>query len=213
MHRFQKLIIIIIIILLLPAIFIHFPSFNLQEQRDTTDQLIKKHDIKTVLVFGAGIKNNYPTIVLQARLDKAAEVFYKYQLNNILVSGDNKTKDYNEPDAMKQYLVSIWKIPEKNIIADYGGRRTLDSCWRAKNVFSISKTIIITQAFHLARANYLCQEVGIDTVVPIIARNSTFGSTVTSVIREVLATWQAIGDSILNKEALIKGNGLETPIE
>ena len=175
---------------------------------DSTLELIKQLNIKTAIVPGAQVIGHIPSNILKKRLDQAGKLFSLGVITNILVSGDNSDQYYNEPLAMKIYLSEYLKVPEANIYTDYGGRRTLDTCWRARNVFNISKAVIITQAFHLSRATYLCRNVGID-VVPVIADNAGLYSTINGTGREVFASWNAIYDIFNNKKALIKPDGKE----
>ena len=99
-------------------------------------------------------------------------------------------------------------IPDDDIIKDFAGRRTHDSCWRAKNVFNIEKAYLVTQAFHLPRAVYLCESVGIDTKIAI-ATNSRKQTTYWGILREIPASWLSITETINNYEAEIKADGSE----
>ncbi len=117
------------------------------------------------LVFGAGIsKNGGPSDALYDRLTVAAQLYKAGKVSEILVSGDNSTEEYNEPDVMSQTLQKAFKIPSEAITADYAGRRTYDSCIRAKEVFGVENAILVTQEFHLPRALYTCKALGVDSV-------------------------------------------------
>lgn len=117
------------------------------------------------VVFGAGLtKNGEPSDVLKDRLRTANDLYRGGKIVRILVSGDNRFENYNEPDVMKNYLVDVLGIEEKNIVVDYAGRRTYDTCVRAKNVFQIDNAILITQEYHLFRALFLCKSFGIDSI-------------------------------------------------
>lgn len=110
------------------------------------------------LVLGAGItKSGKPFKELQARLDIAAAALNKGQVDELLLSGDNRFNNYNEPDAMKNYLVSVKHIPADKLQPDYAGRSTYESCERAAKVFGLRKTIIYSADTHLPRAIYLCR--------------------------------------------------------
>ena len=115
------------------------------------------------LVLGASVRAGEPNRVLQERLDTAALLYHEGKVQKLILSGDNRTVDYNEPEAMKRYLLNK-EIPERDLILDYAGRRTYDSCYRARDVFDVSSAIIITQDFHLPRAVYLCNALGVDAV-------------------------------------------------
>jgi SanA protein len=77
------------------------------------------------------------------------------------MSGDNSTVYYNEPESMRQYALSLG-VPDDAIVLDYAGRRTYDTCYRALNIFGIESAVITTQPYHLPRALFLCDRLGID---------------------------------------------------
>ncbi len=79
------------------------------------------------------------------------------------MSGDNPTENYDEPTTMKETAVKLG-VPESDVVLDFAGRRTYDTCFRAKEIFEVQKAILVTQEFHQARALYLCSNLGIDSV-------------------------------------------------
>lgn len=108
------------------------------------------------LVLGAGLnRDGSPGVVLRDRVSKAADLYFSGKVEKILMSGDNSTEYYNEPGAMKEYAISL-NVPETDIILDYAGRRTYDSCYRAKAIFDVNQLVVVTQAYHLPRALFLC---------------------------------------------------------
>lgn len=115
------------------------------------------------LILGASLKGGKPNTSLEDRLLAGIDLYQAKKTKKLLVSGDNRSADYNEPMAMKQFLVEKG-IPEKDIVLDYAGRRTYDSCYRAKEIFDLASLIVVTQEYHLPRALYLCNRLGIDAV-------------------------------------------------
>ena len=116
--------------------------------------------MKIGIVFGAGItKDGRPTAVLKDRVMAAVELYNAGKIQYLLMSGDNRFENYNEPLAMKNYAMELG-VPEENIIMDFAGRRTYDTCYRAKYVFGIDEAILITQQFHLPRAIFLAEHLG-----------------------------------------------------
>jgi len=77
------------------------------------------------------------------------------------MSGDNPTQGYDEPTTMKNTAVKLG-VPGSDIVMDFAGRRTYDTCYRAKEVFAVQKAILVTQEYHQPRALYLCSNMGID---------------------------------------------------
>ncbi len=165
------------------------------------------------LVLGAGVDTNNlrPTPVLQKRLDQAVSLYQQGKVKTILVSGDNRLAIYNEPLVMKKYLVEQG-VPVGAVVEDFGGRRTIDTCWRAKNVFQAKKVYLITQKFHLPRATYSCVQMGLQ-VVPVAAENSSLGTTVWGVIREIPASWLAIQETLKGYQAPVGADGTEPRID
>ncbi len=118
---------------------------------------------QVALVFGAGIRNNRPSAVLADRVEAAAALYHAGKVQKLLMSGDNRYLDYNEPAVMQAYAIEL-KVPAEDIILDYAGRRTYDSCYRAREIFGLETAILVTQTFHQARAAYLCQQLGIKAI-------------------------------------------------
>jgi vancomycin permeability regulator SanA len=81
----------------------------------------------------------------------------------ILVSGDNRANNYNEPLAMRRWLIKRG-VPTRNVVSDYGGRRTYDSLRRAQAVFGLQRAVLVTSDFHLPRALFLARSMGLDAV-------------------------------------------------
>jgi SanA protein len=115
------------------------------------------------LVFGAGLNfDGSPTTVLQDRVATAADLYFAGKVTKILMSGDNRFIDYNEPGAMYSYAIELG-IPPEDIVLDYGGRRTYDSCYRAYAIFGVKEAILVTQRYHLPRALFLCSRLEMKT--------------------------------------------------
>lgn len=114
------------------------------------------------IVFGAGLKRDgTPSDVLRDRLTVAAELLALGKVKRILVSGDNRFRDYNEPQAMHDALVEDFGVHPGAIAVDYAGRRTYDTCARARSVWAVEDAILVSQAFHLPRAIWTCERLGI----------------------------------------------------
>jgi SanA protein len=119
---------------------------------------------KVAIVFGAGLhRDGTPTTVLRDRVATAAELYKSGAIDKILMSGDNSYLNYNEPGAMKTYALELG-IPAEDIVLDYAGRRTYDTCYRAKEIFQLDSAILVTQNFHLPRALYICNILDINAV-------------------------------------------------
>lgn len=113
------------------------------------------------IVFGAGLRRDgKPTLVLRDRVARAAELYAAGKVKKLLMSGDNRFVDYNEPQAMREFAWSLG-VPDEDIVLDYAGRSTYETCYRAKAIFGVKEAILVTQRFHLPRALYTCHHLGI----------------------------------------------------
>ena len=101
--------------------------------------------------------------MLADRVTQAANLYFAGKVEKLLMSGDNRFVDYNEPEAMRQLALSLG-VPDTAIVLDYAGRRTYDTCYRAKAIFRVDQAILVTQAFHMPRAIYLCNRLGVDSI-------------------------------------------------
>jgi len=117
------------------------------------------------LILGAGINSNTktPSSILYDRVLAGVKLYNSGKVKKLIMSGDNRYQDYNEPDVMKQTAVDLG-VPEYDIQPDYAGRRTYDSCYRAKHIFSQETITVVTQSFHIYRSLYVCHNLGIQSV-------------------------------------------------
>ncbi|MGB1129699.1 MAG: SanA/YdcF family protein, partial [Haloferula sp.] len=97
------------------------------------------------------------------RIDAAVDLWEAGKLKCIIVSGDNRTKYYNEPRKMRRALIEKG-VPGELVVCDYAGLRTLDSVVRAKEIFGVEEVTFITQKFQNERAAYLAKANELDFV-------------------------------------------------
>ena len=113
-----------------------------------------------VLVLGAGVYGDgEPTELLQGRLRTALSLYQAGKVRWFLVSGDNRHPSYNEPQAMRRWLVKQG-VPPTHIVSDYAGLRTWDSLKRSQAVFGQRQAVIVTSYLHLPRALYVSARLG-----------------------------------------------------
>ena len=156
------------------------------------------------IVFGAGLlRSGEPTAVLRDRVQTAVKLYQTGKVQKILMTGDNSYVDYNEPAAMHQYALDLG-VPDDVIVLDYAGRRTYDSCYRAKEIFGVNDAILVTQHFHLIRALFLCRHLGLEAV-GVEADNIQFrrGSILFWNIREIPARSVAMADLIFRPKPIL----------
>src|SRR6185503_16521979 len=92
--------------------------------------------------------------VLEDRVDTAIELYRARKVDRILVSGDNRHPSYNEPKAMQEYLITH-AVAAKDVVVDYAGRSTYETCLRAKEIFGLQRAVLVSQSYHLPRSLYI----------------------------------------------------------
>ena len=181
----------------------------------TSDQIFAMENIpenKVGLVLGTSkmTSQGLPNRFFKERMQAAAELYSNKKLLHILVSGDNRTKYYNEPRDMLQALGDL-NIPEEDVSLDFAGFRTLDSVVRSKEVFGQDSLTIITQKFHCYRALFIANKFGIQAIAFSADNNESIG--VSLGIREILARAFAVADIyILRRRPKFLGEKLELNI-
>jgi SanA protein len=158
------------------------------------------------IVFGAGLRRDgTPTAILRDRVETAASLYFSGKVEKLLMSGDSQSEGYNEPEAMRQFAFSLG-VPNEAIFLDYAGSRTYDTCYRAKAVFGVKSALLVTQKFHLPRALFLCNALGLDAL-GVEANNHRFwrGSMLVWNVREQLATVGAFLDVYVSNPAPVSG--------
>jgi vancomycin permeability regulator SanA len=162
---------------------------------------------RVAIVFGAGLRyDGTPTAILRDRVMTAAQLYFAGKVEKLLMSGDNSTLEYNEPESMRQYALSLG-VPDEAIVLDYAGRRTYDTCYRAKAIFGVERAILVTQGFHLPRALFTCNALGLPAV-GVEANNYYYRklSRVYWQAREVFATFGAFMDVYVYKPLPVLGD-------
>jgi vancomycin permeability regulator SanA len=161
---------------------------------------------RVAIVFGAGLRyDGTPTAVLRDRVQTAVQLYQQGKVKKLLMSGDNRFVDYNEPEAMRQYALELG-VPDKDIVSDYAGRRTYDTCYRAKDIFQVDSAILVTQGFHLPRALFLCNSLGVKSI-GVEANNIRFRKLSLFIwnTRELFAISQAAWDIHVSKPLPVLG--------
>jgi SanA protein len=126
------------------------------------DQPSEVPSAPVAIVFGAGYwPSGRLSDALADRMDTAIELYEAGKVNKLLLTGDNRVADYNEPAVMAEYAQARG-VPREDLVLDYAGRRTYDSCYRARVIFGVERAVLVTQAFHLPRAVFTCERLGLD---------------------------------------------------
>ena len=164
----RKTLKIFIILIIIASIFSLIGlGINFYVINTTKDQIVTYEDLKgiddidCILVLGAGIRNNNPSPMLETRLIEGINLYNEGISNKLLMSGDHGQDNYDEVNVMKRYALEKG-INSEDIFMDHAGFSTYDSVYRAKKIFGAKKIIIVTQKYHLYRALYIANELGIE---------------------------------------------------
>jgi len=161
---------------------------------------------RVAIIFGAGLRSDgTPTAMLRDRILTGADLYFSGRVEKLLMSGDNRFADYNEPESMRQFAL-LAGVPDQAIVLDYAGRRTYDTCYRAKAIFGIKSAILVTQKFHLPRALFLCNMMGLKTVGVEASNCYWNGSPFVWDVREQFATIAAFLDLYVSSPSPVLGN-------
>lgn len=162
---------------------------------------------RIAIVFGAGLlRDGSAGPVLSDRMQTAVALYQGGKVEIILVSGDNRFVEYNEPEAGRQYALEHG-VPNEDIVLDYAGRRTYDTCYRAKNIFSVDEAVLVTQEFHMPRALTLCNWFGVRSVgVEAVNRYFLKRARLWWNIRETFAVFQSAWDLLIAKPIPVMGD-------
>jgi SanA protein len=166
MNRY-RLLLVVLLIIILSLLYVHGQVHG-YDDRIITDinNLDTRHwpTPRVAVVFGASVYGNGDlSPILADRVNTAIELYRAHKVDRILVSGDARHRSYNEPKAMYEYLISHAVAP-KDVIVDTSGRSTYETCLRAKEVFGLKRAVLVSQGFHLSRALYIANQLGLEAV-------------------------------------------------
>jgi vancomycin permeability regulator SanA len=156
--------------------------------------------MQTALVFGAGVEpDGSPSAMLGERLDIAVRLFRDRKIQRILLSADDRAGDRETPAMLARILAA--GIPRERVLIDDRGFSTRASCVRARTAFGLRSATLITQAFHLPRALFVCREAGVAGVGVGASDwgNYTLATMVPHTVREALATTNAVLRATLHR--------------
>lgn len=128
----------------------------------SVEDATKLEDIDCVIVLGCQVKDDGSLSgMLKDRMWRALELYEAEVAPKLLMSGDHGREDYDEVGAMKNYAVENG-VPSENVFMDHAGFSTYETMYRAKEIFESDKVVIVTQEYHLYRALYIAEQLGIE---------------------------------------------------
>ncbi len=178
-----------IIIIIIIAIIVL--GINLYVRISTNKQIIKENDytelsdVDCIIILGAGIWEDKPSPMLEDRLLEGIKLYQNSVSDKIIMSGDHGRREYDEVNIMKNYAIEKG-IPSENIFMDHAGFSTYESIYRAKDIFEAKKVVIVTQKYHLYRALYIANQLGLEAYGVGADPRQYIGATYRE-LREILA--------------------------
>lgn len=210
--RFKKLLIILLIFAFAGVAVLYGLSAHIHS---ATEEVIFENgedvpDVFTAIVLGASVRSNGNlSMMLEDRVKSAYQLYKDGKVKRFLLSGDNGSKNYNEPQAMKEYLINLG-VPEEDIFLDYAGFDTYDSMYRASSIFNVKDAVVVTQKFHLPRAIYISQKLGLN-YYGLIGDKHIYQREGANQRRELLANVKAYSELLMDKEPTYLGS--QIPID
>ena len=203
--------ILIIIILILCALIgimmlsINFYVVNKTKSKIVTEKQAKElENVDCILVLGAGIWGDKPSPMLEDRLLQGITLYNNQTSSKIIMSGDHGKEEYDEVNVMKDFAIEKG-VKSEDIFMDHAGFSTYDSVYRAKEIFKAQKIIIVTQKYHLHRALYVAEKLGIEAY-GVASDPRDYRGQVVRELREVLARDKDFFKCIIKPEPTYLGD-------
>ena len=176
------------------------------------DEASALEDVDCIIVLGCQVKaDGSLSKMLRDRLITGVELYKRGAAPKLLMSGDHGRENYDEVAAMKSYAIENG-IPSEDVFMDHAGFSTYETVWRAKEIFGADKVIIVTQEYHLYRALYIADKLGVEAC-GVAADLNTYGGQYIRDFHEILARNKDFAMCIFSPEATggeaipISGNG------
>ena len=161
-------------------------------------------DVDCIIVLGCLVKDNgVPSDMLYDRVQMGAELYACGAAPKIIMSGDHGRTDYDEVDAMKKTAIEMG-VPSSDIFKDHAGFSTYESIYRAKEIFGADKIIIVSQEYHLYRALYIAEKLGIEAY-GVSCDYRTYYGAFSREIREMLARSKDVLSCLFNAQPTYLG--------
>lgn len=181
---------------------------NTKNKIISIDKAASLDDVDCILVLGASVKpDGTPSLMLKDRINKGVEAYDARVSPKIIMSGDHGGKYYNEVEVMKRYA-NASGVPTEDIFMDHAGFSTYESMYRAKHIFGVKKMVIVTQRYHLYRAIYIANMLGIEAY-GVATEDVTYSGQTYRDVREVLAITKDFCKSIIKPKASIMGESID----
>jgi vancomycin permeability regulator SanA len=173
------------------------------------DEACRLTDVDCIIILGCRVYSDGTlSHMLNDRMEVGTALYFdmseKGSYTKILVSGDHGTAEYNEVEAMKQFAVSNG-IQSSDVFMDHAGFSTYESIYRAKEIFGAKKIVIVTQKYHLYRALYVAEALGVEAY-GVSADLRSYRGQIKYDLREILARNKDFLSAIFKPEPTYLGD-------
>lgn len=181
------IVLILAAVLLATAVFV--PNFIVVSKTEksiiTSEEAAELSDVDCAVILGAGVRNGKPTSMLRDRLLVGIDLYNSGAAKKLIMSGDHGSTDYDEVNIMKSFAVENG-VPDEDIFMDHAGFSTYETIYRAKEIFEADNIIIVSQKYHLYRALYIAERLGVKAV-GVSTDLNTYRGQIKRDLREILA--------------------------
>ena len=188
-RRIKRFFIILILAAVLLATAVFVPNFIVIKKTEsnivTLEEAAELSDVDCAVILGAGVREGKPTPMLRDRLLVGIDLYKSGAVKKLIMSGDHGSTDYDEVNIMKSFAVDRG-VPDEDIFMDHAGFSTYETIYRAREIFEADNVIIVSQKYHLYRALYIAEKLGIKSV-GVSADLDTYRGQTKRDLREILA--------------------------
>ena len=173
----------------------------------STEEASELSDIDCIVVLGCLVREDgTPSHLLEDRIKRGVELYHAGASPKIIMSGDHGQSDYNEVATMKAYAID-GGVPSEDVFMDHAGFSTYESVYRAKEIFGADKILIVTQEYHLYRALYIAEQLGVEAY-GVAADYRKYSGQIKRDLRELLARVKDLGFTIVKPEPTYMGEAI-----
>lgn len=206
----KKKIYIIIAVSVILVVFLSVFSINYCVKSISSKKIISPEKITEInnadciIILGCGVKfNGQPSMMLADRLERGIDLYKQGVAPKIIMSGDHGQIEYDEVNTMKQFAIDK-NIPSEDVFMDHAGFSTYESMYRAKEIFKAKSVVIVSQEYHLYRAIYIAEKLGIEAY-GVNADYRLYGGEKYREAREILARVKDFFKTIFKPEPTYLG--------